>query len=102
MSIQLRFIKRTVVFSAKVIRLRLKKGLSAEWTGGLVAGSEPFVQTCRVELLFACAASLLRQRVVGSVDDGEADHAVLYSLKTLIHIVLPQSQTLHYTAILMC
>lgn len=43
MSIQLRFIKRTVVFSAKVIRLCLKKGLSAEWTGGLVAGSEPFV-----------------------------------------------------------
>lgn len=34
------------------------------------------------------------------MDNREADHTVLYSLETLIHIVLPQSQALHYTSIL--
>lgn len=53
-----------------------------------------------MELLFAGATSLLGQGVVGAVDNREANHTVLYSLETLIHIVLPQSQALHYTAIL--
>lgn len=53
-----------------------------------------------MKLLLACATRLLGQRVVGSVDDGEADHAVLDALKSLIHVILPQSQPLHYTAIL--
>lgn len=57
-------------------------------------------QTRRVEFLFAGAASLLGQGVVGAVDNREADHAILDALKTLIHVVLPQSQALHYTAIL--
>lgn len=57
-------------------------------------------QTSRVEFFLAGAASLLGQRVVGAVDDREADHAVLYPLEALIHVVLPQSQALHYTAIL--
>lgn len=80
----------------------LEECFSAQWTGGLVAGSEPFVQTCRVEFLFARAATFLGQGIVGAVDDREADHAILYSLETLIHVVLPQSQPLHYTAVLMC
>lgn len=53
-----------------------------------------------MELLLAGPARLLRQGVVGAVDDGEADHAVFNSLKALVHVVLPQSQSLHYTAIL--
>lgn len=57
-------------------------------------------QTRRVKFLFAGAATLLGQGVVGAVDNREADHTILYSLETLIHIVLPQSQALHYTAIL--
>lgn len=57
-------------------------------------------QTSRVEFFLAGAAPLLGQRVVGAVDDREADHAVFYPLEALIHVVLPQSQALHYTAIL--
>lgn len=57
-------------------------------------------QTCWVEFLFAGAASLLGQGVVGAMDNREANHTVFYSLKTLIHVVLPQSQALHNTAIL--
>lgn len=57
-------------------------------------------QTCWVEFLFAGATSLLGQGIVGAMDNREADHTILYSLETLIHIVLPQSQALHYTAIL--
>ena len=57
-------------------------------------------QARRVEFLFAGAAPLLGQGVVGAVDDREADHTILYPLETLIHIVLPQSQALHYAAIL--
>lgn len=53
-----------------------------------------------MELLLAGAAGLFGQGVVGAVNNGEADHAVLYSLESLINIVLPQSQTLHYAAIL--
>lgn len=53
-----------------------------------------------MELLFAGAATLLGQGVVGAVDNREANHTILYSLETLIHIVLPQSQAFHYTAIL--
>lgn len=53
-----------------------------------------------MELLFAGPASLLGQGVVGAVDNGEADHAVFNSLKALVHVVLPESQTLHYAAIL--
>lgn len=57
-------------------------------------------QTGRVELLLAGAAALLGQGVVGAMDDREADHAILYPLEALIHVVLPQSQTLHYAAVL--
>lgn len=57
-------------------------------------------QTRRVELLSAGPASLLGQGVVGAVDNGEADHTVFNSLKALVHVVLPQSQALHYAAIL--
>lgn len=57
-------------------------------------------QTGRVELLFAGAAGLLGQGVVGAVDHGEADHAVFHSLKALVHVVLPQSQALHDATIL--
>lgn len=53
-----------------------------------------------MEFLFAGAATLLGQGVVGAVDNREADHTILYSLETLIHVVLPQSQALHYTAVL--
>ena len=53
-----------------------------------------------MELLFAGPASLLGQGVVGAVDNGEADHTVFNSLKALVHIVLPQSQAIHYAAIL--
>lgn len=57
-------------------------------------------QTCWVEFLFAGAATLLRQGVVGAMDNREANHTVFYSLETLIHIVLPQTQAFHNTAIL--
>lgn len=53
-----------------------------------------------MEFLFAGAATFLGQGVVGAVDNREADHTILNSLETLIHVVLPQSQALHYTAIL--
>lgn len=53
-----------------------------------------------MEFLFAGAATLLGQGVVGPVDNREADHTILYSLETLIHVVLPQSQALHYAAVL--
>lgn len=53
-----------------------------------------------MELLFAGPASLLGQGVVGAVNHGEADHAVFDSLKALVHVVLPQSQALHYATIL--
>lgn len=127
---------RTDTLSAEVCKL-LEERFPAEWTGGLVAGSEPFVlwkaevmcysytnklqlvtralcyvyfkyqcnahishQTCWVEFLFAGAAGLLGERVVGAVNNREADHTVLYSFEALIHIVLPKSQALHYTTIL--
>ena len=57
-------------------------------------------QAGRVELLLAGATGLLGQRVVGAVDNGEADHAVLHPLETLVHVVLPQSQALHDAAVL--
>ncbi len=53
-----------------------------------------------MEFLFTRAAALFGQGVVGAMDNREADHTVLDSLETLIHVVLPQSQALHYTAVL--
>lgn len=53
-----------------------------------------------MELLFAGPASLLGQGVVGAMDNGEADHTVFNSFKALVHVVLPQSQALHYAAVL--
>lgn len=53
-----------------------------------------------MEFLFAGAASLLGQGVVRAMYHGEADHAVLYSLEALVYVVLPQSQALHYAAVL--
>lgn len=53
-----------------------------------------------MEFLFAGATGLLWQGVVGAMDNREADHAILYSFEAFIHIILPQRQALHYTAIL--
>lgn len=53
-----------------------------------------------MELLLAGTACFLRQGVVGAVDNRETDHAVLDALEALIDVVLPQSQALHYAAVL--
>lgn len=83
-------------------RQSLEESLSAQRTCGFVARCEPFIQTGGVELLFAGTAGFLWQRVIGSVNDREADHTVLHPLKTLVNIVLPQRQTFQNTAILVC
>lgn len=57
-------------------------------------------QASRVELLLTGTTGFLRKGIVGSMDDREADHAVFHSLKTLIHIVLPQRQSFHDAAVL--
>lgn len=57
-------------------------------------------QTSRMELLLAGTTSFLWQGVVGAVNNRETDHAVLDALEALIDVVLPQSQALHYAAIL--
>lgn len=71
------------------LSLLSEEGFSAQRTGGLVAGREPFIQASRVKLLLAGAAGFLGQRVVGAVDDRETDHAILHTLESLINVVLP-------------
>lgn len=44
--IQSWLIKELSSFQPRLTDCMLKEGFSAEWAGGLVAGSEPFVQTC--------------------------------------------------------
>ena len=50
--------------------------------------------------LLACLALQLGQGAVGAMDDGEADHAVIYALKALVHVTFPERKTIHDAAIL--
>lgn len=47
-------------------------------------------QASWVELFLACSAGFFGERVVETMNDWEADHTVFNTLKTLVHIVLPQ------------
>ena len=46
-------------------------------------------KTGRVEFLLAGLADHFGQRVVGAVDDTEADHTVLHSREVLVQVALP-------------
>lgn len=66
--------------------------VSAEWTRRIGARFKPFEQTTGMEALLARLALTFRQLVVGSMDDGETNHAVLQSFKLLINISFPKRQ----------
>lgn len=53
-----------------------------------------------MEELLAGAALLLGQLVVGAVDDGVADAALLDAVELLVHVLLPDLQTLQDRAVL--
>ena len=74
--------------------------ISTQRTRSIITGAEPFVQAGRVKFLFASLAAQFGQRVITAMNHRETDHAVLYSLKTLVHISLPQNEAIHYTSIL--
>lgn len=67
------------------------KEISAQRTSRIVAGAKPFVQTGRVELLFTGLAAQFGKRIVTAVNDGEADHAVIHALETLVDVTFPQN-----------
>ena len=76
------------------------KEISTQRTCRIVAGAKPLVQTRRVEFLLAGFAAQFRKRIVTAVNHGEANHAVLYTLKALVDISLPQNKPIHYASIL--
>ena len=53
-----------------------------------------------MEFLLAGLADHSGQRVVGAVNDTEADHTVLHSREVLVQVALPQKQTIHQGTIL--
>ena len=57
------------------------KQVSTQGTTRVVAGAEPLVQTCRVELLLASSTRKFRKRVVSSMEDVETDVAFLKKIK---------------------
>ncbi len=57
------------------------KQVSTQGTARVVAGAEPLVQTCRVELLLASPTRKFGQRVVSSMEDVETDVAFLKKIK---------------------
>lgn len=67
------------------------KQISAQRTRCIITGAKPFVQTSRVEFLFASLAAQFRQRVVTAMNDRETDHAVFNAFKTLVHVTFPQN-----------
>ena len=57
-------------------------------------------QTGGVELLLAGPTREARQLKVGSVKDGETDHAVVHALEALVDVPPPDPQTVHNAAVL--
>lgn len=53
-----------------------------------------------MELLLAGPAGQLGQLVVGSVEDVEANVALLHTLEPLVHVPLPDRQTLQNRTVL--
>lgn len=53
-----------------------------------------------MEFLLTSFAGKLGERVVGAVDNRKTDHAIVHSLKTLVHVPLPQDEPIHDTAVL--
>ena len=66
------------------------KKISAERTCCIVTSAKPFVQTGRMELLLAGFAAQFGKRIITAVNHGETDHAVIYTLETLVDVSLPQ------------
>ena len=84
----------------ELINIIKLKQVAAKRTRGLAARLEPLVQTNRVKQLSARAALLLGQLEVGAVYDIVADGALLHAAKLLVHILLPDLQTLNDRAVL--
>ena len=53
-----------------------------------------------MEFLLARAARDARQLEVGAVENVEADHALVHTLKLLVYVVLPETQAVHYVTVL--
>jgi len=75
--------------------------ISAERAGGVVRGGEPLVEARRVELLLTGPASKVGQLVVRTMQNVEANVALLYTLKSFVHVLLPEVESLVDAAVLM-
>lgn len=71
----------------------LLKQISTEGTGRVVTSIKPLVEAVGVELLATGAARQLGQLVVGAVQDVVANVALLDALEPLVHVALPQQQS---------
>lgn len=86
--------------SVGVLVTSLLENVPAYRTGRLVAGAEPAVQTGAVKLLLACLASEFGQLVRVLVNHTIAYVTLLYSLKLLVQISLPQGEAVEDGAVL--
>lgn len=82
------------------VQTELKK-VSTQRTGGIVRCGEPFVQTGRVKLLLAGAATQFGQLMVGAVKNVEAYVTLLHAFEPLVDILFPQIESRVNAAILM-
>jgi len=76
------------------------KQVPAQRTGGIVRCVEPFVETSRMEFLFASSARQLWQLVTRAVEDVEADVALLHTVKAFVKVLFPDGQPVDHRAVL--